>query len=163
MTIRTLDMEDISEVAAMEEVYSGNPWNETALFTYFMRDDTLLLVMEDRNPQTGEPLIVGFMGLIMMPPEAEVMEITVLPEFRNRGIGRTLMTEIFARAREERGVNKVYLEVRETNAPARHLYEKMGFVETGVRKRYYTDPVEDAVMMTKFPGQEDSGEEIKEQ
>lgn len=156
MTIRLLDMDDISEVAAMEEVYSGNPWNETALFTYFMRDDTILLVAEEKIPGKEENVIVGFMGLIMMPPEAEVMEITVLPEFRNKGIGRALMTEIFRRAHKERGITKVYLEVRVSNEPAKHLYRNMGFVETGLRKGYYTDPREDAMLMTKFPETEKS-------
>ncbi|MEE3420244.1 MAG: ribosomal protein S18-alanine N-acetyltransferase [Lachnospiraceae bacterium] len=154
MTMRLMDMDDIPEVAAMEQVYSGNPWDETSLFTYFMRDDTILLIAEEEAPLEKEKVITGFMGLIMMPPEAEILEITVLPECRNKGVGRALMTEVFRRAEDDHGVNKVYLEVRTSNAPARHLYTKMGFVEMGLRKNYYTDPTEDAITMVRNPAGE---------
>ncbi len=152
MQIRELIFGDIPAVAEMEAAYSGNPWDQNALFTYFLRDDTILLVADENDtPPTDEeydPQIVGFIGMIMMAPEADILDITVLPEKRNRGIGKDLMTALFEQA-EKKGVSTTYLEVRISNAPARHLYEKMGFQETGLRSHYYTDPVEDAVTMAR--------------
>ncbi len=152
MQIREMIFGDIPIVAEMEQKYSGNPWDQNALFTYFLRDDTILLVADENDvPPTDEaydPQIVGFIGLIMMAPEADILDITVLPEKRNAGIGGALMKALF-QAALKRAVTTVYLEVRVSNAPARHLYQKMGFVETGLRRNYYSDPVEDAITMTR--------------
>lgn len=153
MQIRELEMGDISFVARMEAEYSGNPWNENALFTYFLRDDTILLVADENDDVPTDddfnPEIVGFIGLVMMAPESDILDITVLPEKRNQGVGRNLMTELFSRALQK-GVTTTYLEVRQSNAPARHLYDKMGFQPIGIRRRYYTDPVEDAIAMKRI-------------
>jgi ribosomal-protein-alanine N-acetyltransferase len=158
MQIRELVIGDIPFVADMETKYSGNPWDETSLFTYFLRDDTLLLVADENDAipddENFDPQVVGFIGLIFMPPESDILDITVLPEKRNRGIGARLMTELFTRA-AQRGVDTTYLEVRVSNAPARHLYQKLGFRETGLRNNYYTDPAEDAITMARRPDQKD--------
>ncbi|MGN0255879.1 MAG: GNAT family N-acetyltransferase [Chordicoccus sp.] len=162
MRIRNMTMDDIAAVAAMEADNSQTPWDETSLFTYFMRDDTILLVAEEYCPEcaegacSAEPgtgsdsawVICGFCGLIMMPPESDVLDITVDLASRNRGIGTELLDQIIERAWDEKKVDTVYLEVRTGNAPARHVYEKLSFKQTGLRKHYYTDPVEDAVLMT---------------
>lgn len=158
MQIRELLIGDIPFVAEMEAKYSGNPWDETSLFTYFLRDDTLLLVADENDAvpddEHFDPQVVGFIGLIFMPPESDILDITVLPEKRNHGIGEKLMTGLFARAKEK-GVDTTYLEVRVSNAPARHLYQKLGFQETGLRKNYYTNPTEDAITMARRPDQKD--------
>ena len=73
--------------------------------------------------------------------------MTVEKESRKAGIGTRLLDEFIARCPEQ-GVSVIHLEVRESGMPARNLYRKMGFTEDGIRKRYYTDPVEDAVLMT---------------
>ena len=150
MRIRNMTMDDIAAVAAMEADNSRPPWDETSLFTYFMRDDTILLVAEEFCPECAGNgwTICGFGGVILMPPESDVLDITVDLASRNRGIGTELLDEIIRRAWDEKGVDTVYLEVRTGNAPARHLYEKLGFRQTGMRKNYYTDPVEDAILMT---------------
>ena len=83
----------------------------------------------------------------MVPYESDILNITVRNENRRAGIGTELLTEIIARC-PEHGVSVIHLEVRESGMPARNLYRKMGFREDGIRKRYYTDPVEDAVLMT---------------
>jgi ribosomal-protein-alanine N-acetyltransferase len=154
MQIRSLELGDIAAVAKMEAAYSGNPWSDRALFTYFVRDDTILLVADENddkpNDQDWDPRVVGFMGLIMTAPESDILDITVLPDRRNAGIGRALMVEMFRRA-EAAGVHTTYLEVRVSNAPARHLYQKMGFQQIGFRKGYYSDPEEDAIVMAKRP------------
>ena len=141
MTIREMTMDDIEAVAAMEAADSQTPWDETSLFTYFLREDAILLVAVD-----DEGGLRGFAALLAAPPESDVLDITVAKPFRNQGIGAALLTAL-ADAARERGVDSLYLEVRVGNAPARHLYEKLGFCEIGLRKHYYTNPVEDGVVM----------------
>ncbi|HKJ00777.1 MAG TPA: ribosomal protein S18-alanine N-acetyltransferase [bacterium] len=77
--------------------------------------------------------------------EAEVYRIAVLPALRGQGLGRWLLVRFMARARAE-GLRRAYLEVRESNAAARRLYEAAGFAEAGRRPGYYRQPSEDAVL-----------------
>lgn len=144
MTIRAMTIEDIPAVAAMEAQDSRTPWSDTAILTYFVRDDTLLMVAAGAD---GE--IEGFCGLLRLDPEAEILDITVRHDMRRRGIGEALLTAVLDKA-EESGIHTVYLEVREGNLPARRLYEKLRFEAYGRRPRYYTEPVEDAIVMKRL-------------
>lgn len=94
--------------------------------------------------------IVGFVGVWFMVGEAHIVTIAVAPEERRRGIGELLLiaaTELALRHEQE----VVTLECRVSNLPAQALYEKYGFSQVGVRKRYYTDNNEDALIMTTPP------------
>lgn len=154
MQIREMTLGDIPFVAEMEARYSGNPWDQNALFTYFLRDDTILLVADENDAEpddeTFDPRVVGFIGLIFMAPESDILDITVLPEKRGRGTGALMMKSMLDAA-AKRGVHTTYLEVRTSNEPALRLYRKAGFKETGIRKNYYTDPAEDAITMMRSP------------
>ena len=155
MIIREMAFDDISQVAEIERENSLTPWDENGLLTYLLRDDTIFLVASDpfEGAETAdddsyiEPHIYGYVGLLMVPYESDILNITVRNENRRAGIGTELLTEIMARC-PEHGVSVIHLEVRESGVPARNLYRKMGFREDGIRKCYYTDPVEDAVLMT---------------
>ncbi len=158
MIIREMRFDDISPVAELERAYSLTPWDENGLLTYLLREDTLFLVASDEFPEDYDPEAVdednffwpeiyGYVGLLMVPYEADVLNITVSGKVRNRGIGTNLMREILERAKKY-GVTDIHLEVRESNEAAIHLYEKLGFVRDGIRKNYYTAPVENAVTMT---------------
>lgn len=138
--LRPMTLEDIDRVSALEAADSTAPWDANALFTYFLRDDSVLIVSEE----DGE--IVGFAGLLLMPPECDILDITVDRRKRNRGHGTQLLTKLLQEA-AKKGVKTAFLEVRAGNESARHLYEKLGFEETGIRKNYYTDPVEDGISM----------------
>jgi len=93
--------------------------------------------------------------------EAEILKLTVDRAFRRRGIGSSLLD--YAQTRmEQSGVCHCYLEMRASNVPARKLYEKKGFVEIGTRKDYYGAPQEDAVLMKKTFGPEDTNQETRE-
>ena len=140
MTIREMTVEDISGIALLAAENSGTPWSENALLTYLLRDDTILLVSEDDGRLTG------FCGILLLPPESEILDIAVDAGVRRLGIGTVLMSAVLREARK-RGTAVTYLEVRESNVPATGLYEKTGFEPYGRRARYYTDPVEDAIVM----------------
>ena len=91
-------------------------------------------------------LVVGFAVASLVPPEGELETVGVASEFQRQGIGRRLVNEIGKNFRL-RGVTKVLLEVRDSNLAARGLYRSLGFIEMNRRVSYYTDPIEDAVLM----------------
>jgi ribosomal-protein-alanine N-acetyltransferase len=112
--------------------------------------ERLALVAEDdgggaEQPSTGVPEILAFLIAHRVDAEWELENIVVAPMARRRGVGTRLLGEFVAHARAERG-GAVFLEVRESNQTARTLYHKVGFKETGLRKSYYTDPPEDAIL-----------------
>ena len=94
------------------------------------------------------PVVYGYVGLVMVPYESDITNITVSGDCRRQGIATALFQELFRRC-PEKGVSVIHLEVRESNAPARALYEKLGFAADGRRKHYYTEPTEDAILMTR--------------
>lgn len=157
MTIREMNFDDIAEIAEIEKLYSETPWDANGLLTYLLRDDTIFLVADslDFVPAEGEapedyydtPHLLGYAGLLMVPYEADILNITVRPEARRQGIATQLLGKI-SELSEPRGVTVIHLEVRESNTPARTLYGKLGFTVDGIRKNYYERPRENAVLMT---------------
>jgi ribosomal-protein-alanine N-acetyltransferase len=99
----------------------------------------LLLVGESSSD------ILGFLVARHLPPEWELENIAVAPTARRKGLGKRLLGALLSAARESSS-SAVFLEVRESNAAARTLYEKAGFKPAGRRKSYYANPVEDAVV-----------------
>ncbi|MBQ7171586.1 MAG: ribosomal protein S18-alanine N-acetyltransferase [Clostridia bacterium] len=89
----------------------------------------------------------GVVSAVCAADECDVTDVAVLPAYRRRGIASALIGALLARL-SERGTRHVYLEVRESNAPAIALYRSFSFFPCGRRKRYYTAPEEDAVVMT---------------
>ena len=90
--------------------------------------------------------IAGYVVALDAADEGEILNLAVAEVGRRRGLGRALV-EAIVEALTERGVRQVYLEVRQSNAPARALYETFGFREVGCRKAYYRRPVEDAIIL----------------
>lgn len=107
----------------------------------------LLLTPPPPPSPPPEKRIVGFLGLWFMVDEAHIVTVASHPELRRRGIGEMLVAEALDIARD-RGEIAVTLECRVSNTGAQALYEKYGFARAGIRKRYYTDNGEDAVIMT---------------
>lgn len=99
-------------------------------------------------PESGNfaAKIVGFAVLSLVPPEAELETIGVATEARRRGVARCLWDDLAVPLRRV-AITEVLLEVRPSNQAARALYAALGFVESGVRPRYYVDPMEDALLM----------------
>ena len=97
--------------------------------------------------EPGDGVLAGFGGLWLMVDQAHVVTVAVLPELRGRGYGRLLVHGLVELARAS-GMTSATLEVRESNTAARSLYAEYGFYEVGVRKHYYSDNGEDALIMT---------------
>lgn len=90
--------------------------------------------------------VVGFAASWVILDELHVNSLAVLPEWRGRGLASFLLTEVVAAGRRE-GVRRATLEVRESNLAARRLYGSFGFRQVAVRRRYYTNPMEDALIL----------------
>lgn len=136
-----MSLEDVTAVAEIGSESSQSPWTEHSVLTYFFRPDTLFVVAE-------EECMTGFAALLMTPPESDVLDIVVRESMRGKGIGTELLDALMDQALL-RGVDTTFLEVRPSNTPARKLYARLGFQETGIRRNYYTDPVEDAITMVR--------------
>jgi ribosomal-protein-alanine N-acetyltransferase len=95
--------------------------------------------------------VCGYAGIWVVADECHIMTVAVLPEHRNAGIGAMLFMKLMEEARL-RGASRYFLEVRASNAPAIGMYEKFGFKRIDLRKAYYEDNDEDAVIMMREDG-----------
>lgn len=141
MILREMLVEDLDQVMKIEESLFAVPWTREGYFTFLTRENSMFLVVEEK----GE--ILGYCGLLMVLDEGDVTNVAVRGDRQREGIGNFLMESLIRLSREQ-GIHMIHLEVRAGNETAIRLYERLGFVRDGLRKAYYTDPVEDAVLMT---------------
>lgn len=141
--IRPAIQEDISVIAEIESSFPSS-WNEVQIAAEFKRSDSIILVASKNQLATP----VGWSCLRYVVPEAEVLKITVHPVHQRCGYGILLLENLCQKALFM-GCMDIYLEVRADNHPARNLYLKSGFSEQGIRRKYYLNPVDDAVLYAK--------------
>ncbi|QIN79482.1 ribosomal-protein-alanine N-acetyltransferase [Rubrobacter marinus] len=142
--VRPMLSSDLPVVLRIAEDSLPNPWSERIWLDELDSPFGLYLVLEEG----GE--VVGFVGVKHVADETHVMTVAVVPGRRGRGYARALVGAALD-APASRETRRVHLEVRPSNGAARTLYASLGFVETGVRPKYYGD--EDAVLMTlELPG-----------
>lgn len=142
--IRPAEEKDLSRIAVMEKLYFSLPWSEKMLRESLHQAQYTMLVAE--NCADGE--IAGYVILLNAAGEGNIMNIAVSDALRRQGIAGKLLTEVMHRGREE-GICDYTLEVRKSNKAAVALYEGLGFRTEGVRKDYYEQPREDALIMWK--------------
>lgn len=139
--VRTMILEDIPSIIAIEEASFSTPWT-IASFTSELQNNSLAhyfcLELEGKA--------IGYMGLWVVTGEAHITNIAIWPGCRGRGWGEYLMRSVI-RYMLDRGIIRYTLEVRVSNETARNLYEKLGFRAAGIRKKYYSDNQEDAIIM----------------
>ena len=156
MTIRPATSADIPSIINLErQSATAAHWTEAQYRQALGRDGpTRLLLVAHDSPSTSSGLeigagagtsVLGFLVALRLAPEWELENIVVAPSARRRGVGRQLMDALLSAARRSNS-GSVFLEVRESNDAARTLYEKGGFKQTGRRKSYYANPMEDAVL-----------------
>lgn len=138
--IREMEFDDLSAVMEIENENFSKPWTENGFFTFLIRDDTLFLVACEDDQ------ILGYCGVVMVMDEGDITNVAVSKNRQNQGIGKLLVEEMIKRT-QTAGVSKLYLEVRQSNLRAIHVYEKLGFVQNGLRKNYYEAPTEDGILM----------------
>lgn len=142
MVVREMLVEDLDQVMEIENQLFSVPWTREGYFTFLTRDNALFLVVEEKKQ------ILGYCGILMVPDEGDVLNVAVRADRQREGIGHFLM-ESLIRLAGDLGVRILHLEVRNSNETALRLYERVGFHKDGIRRAYYTDPVEDAVLMTR--------------
>ena len=142
MILREMLVDDLEQVMEIEQDLFAVPWTKEGYFTFLTKDNTLFLVVEEKGQ------ILGYCGLLMVLDEGDVTNVAVRRDRQKEGIGHFLMDGLIRLAAEQ-GVHILHLEVRSGNDTAIRLYERLGFGRDGIRKNYYTNPVEDAVLMTK--------------
>lgn len=135
----------IEELLSIERESFADPKNGNIFSSLY---DDAAAHMHYFVAQSDTGVIGGYLILSLAADEAEIINVAVPPALRRRGIGVALVDEALAFA-AARGAAACYLEVRESNRPARRLYEKMSFNVVGVRKMYYSAPSEDAIVMRR--------------
>lgn len=144
MRIRKMDCHDLDQVVQIEARTFSMPWSRDGFFQAINMPENLYLVAEE----DGE--ILGYCGMYASFNQGEIPNVAVDEKYRNQGIAGKMLRELI-RLAKKRNVEELVLEVRESNAPARHLYQKLGFEEAGVRKNFYQKPQENAVIMIRYP------------
>ncbi len=143
LTVRKMKKEDLDRVSQIEKECFSTPWSRDAFEDMIDNPLALYMVAEDNG------YVVANCGVISAAGEGDICNVAVDPAYRKRGIGEKLLSEIMNVASKELLVEAFTLEVRASNKAAISLYEKLGFVNEGIRPGFYTSPKEDAVIFWK--------------
>lgn len=136
-----MKLKDIDAVLKIEHESFATPWSREAFFNELTNNQfAMYIVLEE------EEKVIGYCGVWVVVDEGHITNIALLPEYRGKRLGEALLTKVMETAKKM-GAKKMTLEVRVTNKVAQSLYRKLGFQDGGIRKNYYTDNQEDALVM----------------
>ena len=116
------------------------PWSRMAVENEIVNENSLYIVA------VKDDMVIGYAGTWLILDEGHITNIAVHPNFRSLGIASSLLDELINQCKNY-AIHNMTLEVRKSNIPAQNLYKKFGFVEAGIRKNYYSDNGEDAIIM----------------
>jgi len=136
-----IEREHIKSIAELEKICFSEPWSEETLLSAFKTGTKFFVAVKNGK-------VLGYVGISCIIDEGYITNVAVFPQYRRLGVGSALLNRIFSLASDE-GLSFVSLEVRESNQEAISLYEKFGFKTEGKRKNFYSNPREDALIMTK--------------
>ncbi len=148
--LEPMRVEDIPQVALIEEASFGNPWPEQAFKDEIVKNAFSYPVVARpvSSSPGGSDFVAGYCLKWVVFNELHVQNVAVHPQHRRRGLGRFLVEEALELGRSA-GCRGAFLEVRESNTNARRLYVSMGFREVGQRRNYYSRPREHAIQYRK--------------
>ncbi|MBO4461471.1 MAG: ribosomal protein S18-alanine N-acetyltransferase [Lachnospiraceae bacterium] len=141
--IREMNTEDLAVVSEIEKMCFTMPWSRDGFEAALSMQGNVFIVYEKNDE------ILGYCGYYGVLDEAEITNVAVHPDMRNRGIGRDMVSALLSKANKA-GIKRVLLEVRESNDPAIHLYEELGFKKLGIRRDFYEQPRENAYIMEMY-------------
>lgn len=140
-SIRRLRREDVADVAELERKIFSDAWSERAILETLDQKQTMLLAAyEDKK-------MIGYVILYYVLEDGEIARIAVADGYRRQGVATLMLREMAILCRDI-GVSKILLDVRESNVAAYAFYERRGFVRDGIRKNFYSNPVENAILMS---------------
>jgi len=134
--------DDLDGVLAVEQAAFTNPWTRE-MYEAELKNPGVSFIVLARHRSGG---IIGFCSHWRIYDELHVNNLAVLPDWRGRGIGTALLTRALSEGAAS-GAVRALLEVRRSNTEAQRLYERFGFVVAGLRRHYYSQPIEDAVVL----------------
>ena len=142
MTITIMTALHVSQVTELEKLCFSDPWSEKSVASELENKLAywLVAVEDDR--------VAGYVGSQTVCGETDMMNIAVHPDFRRRGIAESLVNALVEDLQKQES-HSLTLEVRASNEAAQKLYEKLGFMQVGLRKNYYRNPKEDAYILRK--------------
>lgn len=142
MILRPMIYEDLEQVVEIEKASMPSPWSKELFEEELKRDRARYFVGE----MDGQ--VAGYMGYWEAPEEAHIINLAIAPRFRQKGLGFQMMEYCLSFA-YNKGARLATLEVRESNEAALKLYEKMNFRTVAIRKKYYSDNQENAIVMLR--------------
>lgn len=140
--IGKMTLEDIDQIMEIENQSFKVPWKFNDFKDTLKYENIVFFVAKQ------DDLIIGYCGIYMSYDQADIANIAVSSLYRRKGIAEDLLSYTLAIAKK-RNIKEIFLEVRESNKAAINLYKKKGFEQVGIRKAYYTEPTEDALLMVK--------------
>ena len=140
MLIREMQEKDLLMVHEMECSIFTKPWTADDFKKSFQNHQNIYLVVEE------EDQIIAYCGLWGVAGEGQINNVAVKKEIRGCGIGYAMLSVLIKKGKED-GLDAFTLEVRVSNEAAITLYHKLGFKDSGIRKNFYEEPAEDALIM----------------
>lgn len=141
VVIREIEEKDCEEIAQLEKQCFSMPWNLDMIKQALWQQNNFFLVAEYGDK------IVGYIGMVNSGIEGDILNLAVSVEMRRQGIA-TLLMETLLQFAQSKGMEQLFLEVRESNMEAIQLYQKQHWKKIYVRKNYYQSPLENGVIMT---------------
>ena len=142
MKITEMKARHVAQVAQLEALCFHDPWSEASIASELGNELSFWIVAEE------DDTVVGYIGSQTVFPDSDMMNVAVHPDHRRKGIGAILVEALITHLRNM-DCESLSLEVRISNGGAIALYEKLGFVQVGLRKNYYRNPKEDALILRK--------------
>ncbi len=143
--IRSASPSDLPDLVALEAAVFSDPYGLNQLKRLFDDPNTVVLVCEGQD-STAVPKLMGYLSATALFETADINHLGVWPSYRRQGIGAALIRQLMETLKGTE-CHRLMLEVRSQNLPAIGLYQKMGFVAVGLRRGYYTNPKDDALLM----------------
>ena len=142
MIITCMNNSHVPQIAELEKMCFNDPWSINSISSELDNRLSLWLVAVE------EDRVIGYVGSQTVLGETDMMNIAIHPDHRKRGIATALIESLIQKLTEQ-GSRSLMLEVRASNEPAKSLYAKIGFIAVGIRKNYYRNPREDALILRK--------------
>lgn len=143
MRIEKMTSGYLDDVYILETECFSHPWSKQSLEEELNNETSLFLVAKEENE------VIGYIGMSIVIDEGYIFNVAVRESYRNKGVATSLINELVTYGKKN-NFNFITLEVRESNFPAISLYSKFGFIKAGERKDYYSNPKENAILMTKY-------------
>ncbi|MBC6308935.1 ribosomal protein S18-alanine N-acetyltransferase [Listeria sp. FSL L7-1582] len=141
VTFRQATIADVKSLLRIETAVFSSPWSEKAFRNEFYTNQFAHYIVAEQNET-----VIGYAGVWIILDEGHITNVAMHPDQQGKGYGQALLAELLRIAKEQ-GVTRLTLEVRISNTKAQQLYKKIGFKDGAIRKKYYPDNQEDALVM----------------